>query len=86
MSGLRVLILCGHSPRHLYVANRLCCAAEVIAIVHESGGERSWKKLKQQLRPRRLWNKAWRWLRDRRRYTGGGEATFFFGEADSEAS
>jgi len=81
MGRLRVMILCGQSPRHLYVANRLCRAADVVAVVHESGGERNLKKLVQKLRPDRLWNKAWRWIRDRRRYTGGGEASFFFGAA-----
>ena len=77
---LRVLVLCGRSPRHLYVANRLCRAAEVLAIVQEEGGEFSWQKLARTLRPQNLFRKAWRWLRDRRRYTGGGEARFFFGE------
>jgi len=81
MDKLRVMILCGQSPRHLYVANRLCRAADVVAIVHESSGERSLKKLLQKLRPDRLWNKVWRWIRDRRRYTGGGEGKFFFGAA-----
>ena len=41
---LRVMVLCGHSPRHFYVANALCEAAEVIAIVQETGAEFSWKK------------------------------------------
>ncbi|MBK8992658.1 MAG: formyl transferase [Gammaproteobacteria bacterium] len=81
MGKLRVMILCGQSPRHLYVANRLCRAADVVAIVHESSGERSVRKVMQKLRPDRLWNKVWRWIRDRRRYTGGGEGKFFFGAA-----
>ena len=33
MAKLRVLLLCGRSPRHLYVANALCEAADVLAIV-----------------------------------------------------
>lgn len=77
---LRVLVLCGRSPRHLYVANALCQAAEVQAIVQESGSEFSWKKLARTLRPDNFFRKTWRWLRDRRRYTGNGEAKFFFGE------
>ena len=77
---LRVLVLCGRSPRHLYVANALCRAAEVVAIVQEAGSEFSWKKLARTLRPDNFARKAWRWLRDRRRYSGGAEAKFFFGE------
>ncbi len=78
---LRVVILCGTSPRHLYVANRLCRAAEVQAIVQETGGEWNARKVLRALRPDRLWQKAWRWLRDRRRYRGDQEARFFFGES-----
>jgi hypothetical protein len=77
---LRVLVLCGRSARHLYVANALCRAAEVLAIVQESGSEFSWKKLARTLRPDNFFRKAWRWLRDRRRYTGNPEAKFFFGD------
>lgn len=76
----RVMLLCGRSARHLYVANALCQAAEVVAIVQEAGSEFSWKKLAKTLRPDNFWRKAWRWLRDRRRYTGNGEARFFFGD------
>jgi methionyl-tRNA formyltransferase len=78
--SLRVMVLCGRSPRHLYVANVLCRSADVVAIVQESGSEFSWKKLAKKLRPDNFARKAWRWLRDRRRYTGNGEARFFFGE------
>jgi len=77
---LRVLVLCGRSARHLHVANALCHAAEVVGIVQESGSEFSWKKLRQRLRPDALARKAWRWLRDRRRYAGNPEAKFFFGD------
>jgi methionyl-tRNA formyltransferase len=77
---LRVLVLCGRSPRHLYVANALCQAADVMAIVQESGSEFSWKKLARTLRPDNFFRRAWRWSRDRRRYTGNGEARFFFGD------
>lgn len=79
-SPLRVLVLCGRSPRHLYVANALCGAARVVGIVQETGTAWSWRKLARTLRPDNLARKAWRWLRDRRRYIGGGEARFFFGE------
>ncbi len=78
-SPLRILVLCGRSPRHLYVANALCQAADVVAIVQETGADFSWKKLAKTLRPDNLFRKVWRWLRDRRRYTGNGEANFFFG-------
>ena len=33
MSILTVLVLCGKSPRHIYVANKICEAAEPVAIV-----------------------------------------------------
>jgi methionyl-tRNA formyltransferase len=76
------LVLCGRSPRHLYVANRLGQTADVLAIVHETGSEMTAAKVLKQLRPDRLWRKGWRWLRDRRRYVGGGEARFFFGDGE----
>jgi methionyl-tRNA formyltransferase len=81
MSSLSVLILCGRSPRHLYVANRLCESARPLAIVQETGGELNARKVLRALRPDNLWRKGWRWLRDRRRYAGGAEARFFFGDA-----
>jgi hypothetical protein len=74
------MVLCGRSPRHLYVANTLCRAADVVAIVQEKGSEFSWKKLARTLRPDNFARKAWRWLRDRRRYTGNREGRFFFGD------
>lgn len=77
---LRVMVLCGRSPRHLHVANVLCKSAEVLAIVQENGSEFSWKKLARTLRPDNFARKAWRWLRDRRRYTGNKEGQFFFGD------
>ena len=79
MSELSLLILCGRSPRHLYVANALCRAGRPLAIVQETGAEWSPRKTLGKLRPDKLWRKAWRWLRDRRRYTGRAEAKFFFG-------
>ena len=80
MSELSVMILCGRSPRHLYVANHLCRSARPLAIVQETGGQWDMKKLAKLMQPAHLWRKVWRWLRDRRRYAGGGEARFFFGD------
>jgi methionyl-tRNA formyltransferase len=84
MSELTVLILCGRSPRHLYVANRLCRAARPLAIVHETGTQWTVSKLAKKLKPSNLARKGWRWLRDRRRYVGGGEAKFFFGNGPAK--
>ena len=84
MSELSVLILCGRSPRHLYVANRLCRAARPLAIVHETGAQWTTAKFAKTLAPANLWRKGSRWLRDRRRYAGGGEAKFFFGDASPQ--
>jgi methionyl-tRNA formyltransferase len=84
MSKLRIMILCGRSARHLYVANALCAAAEPLAIVQETGGDWSLKKTLKKLRPDNLTRKAWRWVRDRRRYTGNPEARFFFPDATAE--
>lgn len=78
MSSLSVMILCGRSPRHLYVANRLCAGARPVAIVQETGSQLSAGRIVRRLNPGNLWRKAWRWLRDRRRYAGSGEARFFF--------
>jgi methionyl-tRNA formyltransferase len=77
---LRVMVLCGRSPRHLYVANALCKSADVLAIVQETGSAFTWKKLFKTLRPDNFARKVWRWLRDRRRYTGNREGQFFFGD------
>jgi len=73
------MILCGRSPRHLYVANALCRTGRPLAIVQETGAEWNLRKTLRKLRPDNLIRKVWRWLRDRRRYTGGAEARFFFG-------
>ena len=83
MSELSIVILCGRAPRHLYVANRLCKAANPLAIVHEAGtGGRGRKMAKLLRRPALLASKAGRWVRDRRRYAGGKEARFFFGDVE----
>lgn len=74
----RILIFCGRSARHLYVANALCRNAEVLAIVQETGTEWTARKLRQLLAPGNLLRKIWRWLRDRQRYVGNPEAQFFF--------
>lgn len=78
MSAPRLMILCGRSARHLYVANALCRAGEVVAIVHETGGEWNLAKVIRKMRPGNLLRKGWRWLRDRRRYAGNPEAKYFF--------
>jgi methionyl-tRNA formyltransferase len=80
MSELSVLILSGRSPRHLYVANRLCRAARPLAIVHEAGTPWPPAAISKALQPAKLWRRGWRWLRDRRRYAGGGEGRYFFGD------
>ena len=82
MSAPRIMILCGRSARHLHVANVLCQAAEPVAIVQETGGEWNLKKTLKKLRPDNLFRKVWRWLRDRRRYTGNPEAKFFFPDSN----
>jgi folate-dependent phosphoribosylglycinamide formyltransferase PurN len=84
MSEFSVLILCGRSPRHLYVANRLCRAARPLAIVHETGTQWTAAKIAKKLKPSNLARTGWRWLRDRRRYVDGGEARFFFGDAPAK--
>jgi len=81
VSKLSVMILCGRSPRHLYVANRLCAAGRALAIVQETGSQLTIKKFVRQLNPAQILRKTSRWLRDRRRYAGGREAKFFFGES-----
>jgi len=73
-----VMVLCGRSPRHLYVANVLCDELRVLAIVQESGSQWTWAKVRKLVRPATLWSKTNRWLRDRQRYSDGGEARFFF--------
>jgi methionyl-tRNA formyltransferase len=79
MSDLTLMILCGRSPRHLYVANALCRAGRPLAVVHEVGSDWNLRQLRRQLQPATLCRKAWRWVRDRRRYRDGAEARFFFG-------
>ena len=61
MSSLSVMILCGRSPRHLYVANRLCAGARPLAVVQETGTQLSGRKLLRLLAPHNLGRKAWRW-------------------------
>lgn len=81
MNRLRIMILCGRSPRHLYVANALCQAGDAVAIVQELSTDWRMKKILRKLRPDHLVRKLWRWLRDRRRYIGNQEAKFFFPES-----
>lgn len=80
MSNLSILILCGSSPRHLYIANVLCKAGKPIAIVQETGTTWTLNKVLKILKPANFYRKASRWLRDRKRYTGNKEAAFFFGD------
>ncbi len=82
-SGLRLMILCGGAPRHLYVANRLCQAAETVAIVQEVGSHPTVEKLLRLLfKPHILFRKLWRSRRERRLQTAVAEARFFFGDAE----
>jgi len=80
MSALRIMILCGRSARHIHVANRLCRAAEPLAIVNEVGRQWTAKKVLNLMKPWVFGRKVWRWLRDRKRYTGNPEAKYFFGD------
>jgi methionyl-tRNA formyltransferase len=76
---LRVVFLCGGSPRHVYVANLLCRSLDVAAIVQETGRRVTAAKLLSLARPDVAMRKMGRWLRDRRRYAGNRESEFFFG-------
>lgn len=80
MGALRLMILCGRGARHLHVANRLCRAGEVLAIVQETGSDWRPRTVLKKIHPANLSRKAWRWLRDRRRYAGNPEARFFFAD------
>lgn len=84
MSNLSILILCGSSPRHLYIANALCKAGKPIAIVQETGTQWTLKKVAKLLKPVNFYRKVWRWVRDRKRYTGNQEENFFFGEQSAQ--
>lgn len=79
MPSLSLLILCGRSPRHLYVANRLCEGARPVAIVQEAGRQWSTQNVVRTLHRGGLWRKAWRLLRERHRAIRDAEARFFFG-------
>jgi len=81
-SQVRVVVLCGGAPRHVYVANRLCRSLDVLAIVQEVGRRITPAKLASMAKPKVAARKIGRWLRDRKRYSGNGEAGFFFGEAE----
>jgi methionyl-tRNA formyltransferase len=78
MAELSIMILCGPSPRHIYVANRLTLAARPVAIVQETGTKWTLRKVVKTLKPGEFTRKAGRWLRDRRRYAGNKEAEYFF--------
>lgn len=78
MSDLKLMILCGPGPRHVYVANRLARAGEAVAIVQETGSRITWKKILRVL------SDPAAFLRNRRRKAGPGgadreaEAEYFF--------
>ena len=84
MSNLSILILCGSSPRHLYVANALCKVTNPVAIVQETGTQWTLNKIIKLLKPINFYRKAWRWIRDRKRYIGNKEEVFFFGEQSAK--
>jgi folate-dependent phosphoribosylglycinamide formyltransferase PurN len=81
ISETRVVILCGGAPRHIHVANRLCGAFDVQAIMLEVGRRITPAKLASMAKPAVAARKIGRWLRDRRRYAGNPEAAFFFGDS-----
>jgi methionyl-tRNA formyltransferase len=81
MTRPSVVVLCGGSPRHVYVANQLCRSLDVLAVVQEVGRSITRSKVMKLLRPKHFASKVGRWVRDRRRYWGGKEAAFFFGDA-----
>jgi methionyl-tRNA formyltransferase len=75
---LKLVLLCGRESRHLYLANRLGRAGDVVAVVQEQRPPWSWQRVRRALRPARLARKL-RW-----RLSSGGrdpvEARFFFGD------
>jgi hypothetical protein len=79
MNRLTVMVLCGPSARHMHFANALAGTGRVVGIVQEAGAHWTVKKVLTTLRPDNLFRKIWRWIRDRKRYAGGGEGKFFFG-------
>jgi methionyl-tRNA formyltransferase len=80
MSESTVLILCGHSPRHLYVANRLCNAAIPLAVAQQTGREWTAPNVSRALRSANLWSKVSRRVHDRKHDRGDAEAKFFFSD------
>lgn len=84
-SNLSVIVLCGSSPRHLYVANKLCKGADVRAIFQEKGREVSVAKVVKWIsKPKILWRKICRKIREFDRYSGKREAAFFFEKREPE--
>jgi len=81
MGRLRVMILCGQSPRHLYVANGCAAPPKWWRSSTNPAASAPSKRSCRNCGPTGCGTKAWRWIRDRRRYTGGGEGKFFFGTA-----
>ena len=81
MSDLSVMILCGRSPRHLYVANRLCRAAQPVAIVQETGTQWTAAKLAKTLKPPTSCARAGAGCATGAATSAAREAKFFFGDA-----
>ncbi len=84
MEKPKIMIFCGGSPRHLYVANQLCAHSDPLAIVMETGRRITARKLIDQALNGSLLRKVWRKLRDRPRYAGNREAEFFFPQGAAE--
>ena len=62
---MRVGVLCGGSPRSMYVANTLCAGLDVACILCEVGREYSWRKLRRSLRPAIIRAKLYRRIQPR---------------------
>ncbi|MBF0358060.1 MAG: formyl transferase [Magnetococcales bacterium] len=81
-----VLVLCGGAPRHLYVANTLAEATNVVGIVLEVGSRSPGlqKILKTIFRPHILYRKVRRLLLDRYLASGSDEERFFFAKGKAK--
>lgn len=80
---LSVLVLCGGAPRHLFVANALCSAVDVVRIITEVGSRPTLRKVVRLLtHPSILAQKIWRSRHDRKMALAKKEAEFFFGHEE----
>ena len=57
---MRVAVLCGRSPRSIYVANALCAGLNVRCVICEVGREYSWKKVRANVTPATIRAKLYR--------------------------